>query len=94
MQKYGMTYRKNAKNETQFFKYAFECNEYSFCVFASDDVINSILSNFDVSIRKIYADVTFKICPIGIFTQALIVFGEIFGYVRSLKIFLKSFNPN
>lgn len=81
-----MTYRKKEEEKSTFYKYAYECEEYAFCVFASDDVIRAIEENVDVSERKLYCDATFKICPMGVFKQVLIVFGEIFGHVSVFNV--------
>lgn len=78
---YGMTHRSNDEEKTPFFKGAYECAEYSFCVFASDDIVKAIEQNVDVSQRKLYCDGTFKICPMGEFKQVVIVFCDIMGYV-------------
>lgn len=80
---FGLTKRAEGQTRSMFFKRAFECPEYAYCIFASDDVIKAILENTDVQTRKIYADGTFKICPIGRFKQVLILFAELLGHVRS-----------
>lgn len=77
MEKYGTTQRTKEHEKRPFFKHAYECEEYAFCVFASDDVINAITENVPENKRRIYADGTFKITPYGIFKQILIVFGEL-----------------
>lgn len=85
---FGMSKRPKEQTSSMFFKRAYECPEYAYCVFASDDVINAILENTDVGTRKIYVDGTFKICPIGRFSQVLIIFAELLGHVKSYYFLL------
>lgn len=61
----------------------------SFCVFASNDIIQAVLANVEVSRRKIYVDGTFKICPHGVFKQVLVVFFELMGSVSECLVKLK-----
>lgn len=77
LQNYGMTHRQNSDDQTLFFKSAQQSGDAAFCVFASDDVINAFLQHQSDDKRKIYADGTFKITPIGIFKQVLIIYCEI-----------------
>lgn len=80
---YGFTYRPNINDtKSAFFKHAYECAEFAFCVFSSDDIVKAIEQNVEVSQRRLYSDATFKIVPVGIFKQLLIVFCELLGYVR------------
>lgn len=74
---YGMTRRFNADEKRDFFKHAFECDDFAYCVFASDDVIKAITENVPIENRNLFADGTFKITPIGIFKQVLILFCKI-----------------
>lgn len=86
---FGLTKRLEPKEgepsqtRTMFYKRAYECDGYAYCVFASDDVITAIHQNTEASERKIYADGTFKICPIGKFKQVLILFAELLGHVSA-----------
>lgn len=88
---YGMTLRAKPKDgegvskSSKFFKYAYECKDFSYCVYASDDIINAILSCSDATERSLYGDATFRICPLGIFKQILILFGEINGHVSVIE---------
>lgn len=77
METYGTTKRANNDDKRSFFKHAFGCEDYSFCVFASDNIIDAITNNVPIANRKLYADGTFKITPDGVFKQVLIVFGEL-----------------
>lgn len=88
---YGMTRRHNVEHKSDFFKHAFECDDFAFCVFASDDIIKAIEENEPIETRKLYADGTFKITPIGIFSQVLIVFCELHETVRFLSFLFESF---
>lgn len=80
-QNFGMTERSADERSTPFFKGAVECDSYSFCVFASNDAVKAIQENTEESKRKLYADGTFKICPVGPFKQVLIIFAELLGHV-------------
>lgn len=87
---YGLTLRNEGKR-TNFFKHAFECADFSYCIFASDDVIDAALSNVDVGDRKIYMDGTFRVCPMGKFQQLLIIYVNIFGQVSEQFIIVQEF---
>lgn len=80
---YGSTLRSNEAEKSTFFKHAYECADFSFCVFSSDDIVKYIEANVPVSERKIFSDATFKVCPFGQFKQLLIVFCELLGYVSA-----------
>lgn len=87
---FGRTKRAEVEGETtqgaMFFKRAYACNAYADCIFASDDVVNAIQQNTEPTQRKIFADATFKICPIGQqFKQVLILFGELLGHVSAMS---------
>lgn len=82
---YGRTYRMKEEDKTPFFKYAYNGPEFSFCIFASDDIIKAIEENVDLSERKIYTDGTFKICPMGDFKQVVMLFADLHGYVSIVK---------
>lgn len=88
-QNYGMTKRHQPKNgvapkieQTVFFRTAFECKEFSYCIFAAEEVIAIIKDKTDTSKRTLFADGTFKICPVGEFKQVLIIFSDLYGHVR------------
>lgn len=86
---YGLTKRPETKDgqpgqpRSMFFKRAYECEAYAYCIFASDDVIKALQQNSQGTTRKLFADATFKICPVGKFTQVLILFADLLGHVRN-----------
>lgn len=89
-QNYGMTKRHEPTNgeppasePTLFFRTAFDCDEFSYCIFAAEDVISTIKDKTDSSQRTIFADGTFKICPVGQYKQVLIIFCDIYGHVST-----------
>lgn len=84
---YGRTYRTNEEEKTPFFKHAYKGPDFSFCIFASDDIMKAIQENVDVSERKLYADGTFKICPMGDFKQVVMLFADLNGYVSEIFLF-------
>lgn len=53
--------------------------------FASDEVIEMIKKNIPRGERNYLMDATFKIVPIGSFTQLLIIYVEYLGKVRSFQ---------
>lgn len=69
MQNYGVT-----TNGERFFKAAFTCDEFEYCIFASDAVIAGIQDRIPVERRSYLMDATFKICPYGTFNQILIIY--------------------
>lgn len=77
---YAFTDRKE-ESQTLFYKGAFEQDGYSFCFFASEDITQAIVQNVNESERKMYVDGTFKITPMGVFKQVLILFAEMYGSV-------------
>lgn len=85
---YAFTDRKEESQSTLFYKGAFEEDTYSFCFFASEDIVQAIVQNVIESERKLYVDGTFKITPMGVFKQVLILFAEIFGSVRRLFVYI------
>lgn len=68
---------------TPFFKHAYECKDFSFCLFASDDVID-IIKTIPVDRRMYFCDGTFRICPYGEFSQVLLLAVDINGQVSLL----------
>lgn len=85
---FGMTLRHQPTNGEEpktessiFFRTAFECEEYSFCIFAAEDVIETIKAKTEADNRTLFADGTFKVCPNGQFSQLLIIFADIYGHV-------------
>lgn len=68
MSKFALT---NSKQP--FFKKAYACGEFEYCIFASDFVIAQIKERIPEDIRNILMDATFQICPYGVFKQLLII---------------------
>lgn len=68
MEKYGVTVAG-----LPFFKTAFACEEFEYCIFASDAVISGIRDRIPPNVRNYLMDATFKICPFGTFNQILII---------------------
>lgn len=81
---FGLTKRIDENLKTDFFKEAIEGANYSACIFASHDIIQSIQSTSTSDNRLLYADATFSITPIGIFKQVLVLFADIYTYVSLL----------
>lgn len=71
MQKYGTTV-----SGKRFF-------EFSYCVFASDEIIEEYEAAIPVERRQFLMDATFKICPFGQFNQILIIY---IAYLDSVNI--------
>lgn len=59
-----------------FYETAFECKDFAYCIFASDNIIDGIQKHIPIEKRKYLMDATFKICPFGVFNQFLIVYIE------------------
>lgn len=60
-EKFGKTMRKDENHRTEFFKGAVDSEKgFSFCVFASEDVIKAI-ENVPENNRKLFADGTFAV---------------------------------
>lgn len=73
MNEFGMS---NHTNSSPFFKTAFECLEYKYCILASDAIIDLITENIPEANREYFMDATFRIVPNtnGIFNQLLIIY--------------------
>lgn len=73
---YGMTLQNGEdvdKLESKpFFKYAHNGKSFSYVVFSSDNIIESI-PRIPVQRRKFLLDATFKVCPFGPYNQLLII---------------------
>lgn len=82
---YGLTSRGKESERSMFYKHAYECDDYSYCCFSSDDVTNAVQHNVDVSRRVYIFDATFKVCPLGPFMQLLIVSINMYGQVSSIR---------
>lgn len=61
---------------TDFFRGVHISDEFSYAVFASQRIIESIEKNITVLQRKYLMDATFKICPYGQFNQFLVIYIE------------------
>lgn len=59
-----------------FFKKAYECKQYSYCIFASETNMAYITENIAIANRCYLMDATFKIVPDCSFNQLLIVYVE------------------
>lgn len=68
MAKFGITSRKKP-----FFRTAYACALFEYCIFASDDIVKRILADIPKDRRNYLMDATFKICPHGVFKQLLII---------------------
>lgn len=71
MKTFGMTKSNPPSN---FFKKIYQCDAFSYCIFASDKVIALIQANLPVADRHFLIDATFKVCPFGSFKQLLIIY--------------------
>lgn len=84
-QNYGLAKRpidEMAPSDVQFFRGAYKVGEFSYCVFASEDIVKIIEKNIkDMERKTLFADGTFKICPKGLFNQVLIMFADLLGHV-------------
>lgn len=94
MTEFGYTLHKN--NPTTFYKALINTNEYKFCIFSSDKIVQLILENISEQSRNYLMDATFKVCPHSDFNQLLIIYVEYCGEVNSIfflhyKIFLYLF---
>lgn len=78
---FGTTIRKDESKKTAFFKGAISSDNYSACVFASDDIVKAIETTSEPHERLLSSDATFDITPMGIFNQVLIIFAAIYGCV-------------
>lgn len=58
----------------RFFKTAFQCDEFSYCLFASDTIVDRVSNRIPVDQRVFLMDATFKIVPFGQFNQILIIY--------------------
>lgn len=79
---------EKASPDVEFFRGFYEVDGFSYCVFASADIVKEIEENTKTMERKtLYVDGTFKICPKGILNQVLIMFADLFGHVSQLCIY-------
>lgn len=78
MQKYGTTV-----SGKRFFKRGYSCEQFSYCVFASDEIIEEYEAAIPVERRQFLMDATFKICPFGKINQIFIIY---IAYLDSVNI--------
>lgn len=68
---------KSHHNEKRFFfRKSYEHKDFSYCVFASDTIIELINANIPVQDRQYLLDDTLKVFPRGVFKQFLVVYVE------------------
>lgn len=85
MKNYGMTKHDNIDMpSTPFYKQTYECKEFSYCIFASDNIINGIISNIPIDRRHYLMDATFKVVPFSPFRQLLIIYVEYRSNVNAI----------
>lgn len=80
---YSLTDRSDETQRTMLFKTAFECGDFSFCVFSSDTIVDAIKENIAEEKRKYYIDGTFKITPQSEFVQVVNISIDFLGQVSS-----------
>lgn len=73
LDEFGKSYHTEPKT---FFKTAYECKGFSYCIFASETNMGYITENIPVQNRRYLMDATFKIVPDCAFNQLLIVYVE------------------
>lgn len=89
MDVYGKTERRDnedaeyAMPTTEFYKHSFQGADYGFSIFSSDDIVNAVKANIPETKRRYYFDGTFKITPLGVFMQVLIISIDFLGQVRT-----------
>lgn len=81
LKQYGTTNRDEVGNRSLFYKHAYHCDDFQYCIFASDDIINDIENNIAPESRIYMIDGTFKITPFGDFVQVVIVSVMFLGQV-------------
>lgn len=78
----------------RFFRTAYSCPDFSYCVFASPNVIRWIELRIPANNRRYLMDATFKICPFGVFNQLLIIhvsYAEV-CFVTDFSLYLINFD--
>lgn len=90
MKEYGMTKTIGNVESTPFYRTCFTSPSFSYCVFASQRIIDVIQSHLPPNQRDYYLDGTFKVVPFGEFNQLIIVHIEFYS-----KVFLSfSLSPS
>lgn len=76
MANYGMSLQNetdaDALPSLEFYKTAYKCKGFSYVVFASQNMVNSI-KQIRTNKRKFLMDATFKVCPYGSYSQLLVI---------------------
>lgn len=89
MRKYGTTLQNGEDQDhltsKSFFKHAHNAKSFSYVVFGSENIIQSIKNQIPVDKRKFLLDATFKVCPYGPFNQLLIIHIEHLNEVTFLS---------
>lgn len=80
---YGLTIRNEAAPRTLFFRRAFEGDDFAYCMFVSQDIVEAIKEHIAVENRQYYLDGTFAVVPMGIFKQLLIIHINFMGQVST-----------
>lgn len=83
---YGFTTRENVDHKTPFFRHAEQTKDYEYCIFASKEVIDNILEHIEPENRTYYIDGTFKVTPLGVFVQVLIISIDFMGQVMIVAL--------
>lgn len=81
MREYGMTTGTPQCESTPFFRGVIIEEEFAYCVFASQRIIDEI-NQLPPENRHYYMDGTFKVVPFGRFNQLLIIYFEFFHKVN------------
>lgn len=93
MKEYGMIMPTTATDEiTPFFRSVQIEQDFAYCVFASQPIINEI-DMLPEDSRHFYMDGTFKVVPYGNFNQLLIIYAEFFQKVGSSSMHM-NYNRN
>lgn len=87
MQAFGMSAHEGDK-KCKFFDGAIQKKHHCFCVFSSKTIINLVHKHIPVDERHILMDATFKIVPVGEFSQLLILYIRIKYEVSNYYLFL------
>lgn len=88
LQAFGYAFGSEGTKEI-FFDAAIQENDFSYCIFSSKKMIELINTRIQPKKRHILLDATFKTCPLGPFTQLLIIYIRVDHQVSAfLSIFL------
>lgn len=69
---YGLS--RDKKHPRPFFKACISEAEFSYCIFASEAIMEGITENINVGQRRYLIDGTFKVVPVGCFKQLLVIY--------------------